>query len=347
AHQLPHSGLAHQQPHSGSAHQQPHSGSAHQQPHSGSAHQQPHSGPAHQQPQSGPAHQQPQSGPVHQPSHVNPGETHQQNFDAQESQFLQSQFSRPYNPPPHKDQPTGRPNMVKQEHPFTHDPFKTNVNGTIPVGHKAGSEIPLADRKWQAGGWNNNTATGTFAKEEPVIKEDLPEDRVVYTDNKHIFERQDIGGVALALTHGSILIECAKKELHATTAIKHPNRYLPTRISLVFYQHKSLNHPKHGNLEYEKKAEMWRKRRESNQTVNNQEQPITTKEEVVVKKKRGPKRKTDKEDVEEEPPMKVPKYELKWDTEIQQTFTNTLNTKPITRWVQPQCVISGPYQRWL
>ncbi|KAF6212543.1 hypothetical protein GE061_013068 [Apolygus lucorum] len=74
-----------------------------------------------------------------------------------------------------------------------------------------------------------------------------------FTNNEDSFSDPNVGGVAIALCHGAVLFEVAKHELHATTALKHPNRFHPTRISLVFYQHRNLNKGDHGRGEWKEK----------------------------------------------------------------------------------------------
>ena len=63
------------------------------------------------------------------------------------------------------------------------------------------------------------------------------------TDCSDAIQDPDVGGLALALPHGSLLVEVAKHELHATTALRAPNKMNPCRVGLVFYQHGNLHLP--------------------------------------------------------------------------------------------------------
>ncbi|XP_064619759.1 uncharacterized protein LOC135483123 isoform X2 [Lineus longissimus] len=176
-----------------------------------------------------------------------------------------------------------------------------------------------------------------------------PPDREYISDNEEVFHDKQSGGVAIALSHGAVLFEVAKRELHATTALKNPNRYSPTRISIVFYQHKNLNNRQHGWAEWEAKmeAKMEGRRKEAEE----RRQELIGQGEVTPDNKgeKGQKRTNDKvEDSEEQEiePFVPPVYRYMWDTNVKHGTTMT-NDTVVTKWKKPQCIISGPYQKWI
>ncbi|KAK3610695.1 hypothetical protein CHS0354_028084 [Potamilus streckersoni] len=163
--------------------------------------------------------------------------------------------------------------------------------------------------------------------------------------NEGAFSDPNIGGVAIALAHGSVLFEVAKRELHATTGLKNPNRFSPTRISLVFYQHKNLNYRKHGYYMYEKKLEMLRQERiEKMKAENNGKVDM---EEINNMFKGGKKKKKEKkEEVVDITKTSAAQYKYMWDANVRHSTTHTTDSI-VTRWIDPQPMVTGPYQKWV
>ncbi|XP_026791714.3 methylcytosine dioxygenase tet3-A isoform X1 [Pangasianodon hypophthalmus] len=176
---------------------------------------------------------------------------------------------------------------------------------------------------------DNNYHHGPPTTLRPLTPEEVKAEEV-WSDSEHNFLDGDIGGVAVAPSHGSILIECARHELHATTPILRPNRGHPTRVSLVFYQHKSLNAPSHGLLQWEAKmAEKAREREEEAERLGSEAANVGRSRAVS--------------ESEEEDVWKDGREELKIPTRQSLTATrdNVTTSSPYAL-----TYVTGPYNRW-
>ncbi|XP_045147412.1 methylcytosine dioxygenase TET1 [Echinops telfairi] len=170
----------------------------------------------------------------------------------------------------------------------------------------------------------------------PDAEDKLPHIDEYWSDSEHIFSDANIGGVAIAPSHGSVLIECARRELHATTPLERPNRSHPTRLSLVFYQHKNLNQPQHGFQATKMKFEA---KEATNKKSEISEQKDKESNEVVVFPELAP------EPFPAPVPESCPEGNALHQIPYHKAVTSTKN-KFVTVSSYAFTHVAGPYKKW-